>query len=119
MASESPEPEISDPTMQKSRECVKRAIQDTNGKVYRVYCDGIFDMFHLGHMRMLEQAKKSLGNENKVFLLVGVCDDELTLQYKVKKLLKFLFFFFFSFLNLSCIRLFFSFGEKGENSDES
>jgi len=73
-----------DPGMRLSASNVEKARNDTSGRVYRVYADGIFDLFHIGHMKMLEQVKKSLGDPKKVCMVAGVNTDVDTHKYKGK-----------------------------------
>ncbi|MCL2486358.1 MAG: adenylyltransferase/cytidyltransferase family protein [Oscillospiraceae bacterium] len=49
-------------------------------KYKRGYTQGVFDMFHIGHLKIFEQAKDICD-----FLVVGVNSDQLTFARKNKK----------------------------------
>jgi choline-phosphate cytidylyltransferase len=49
--------------------------------VRRVYCDGVFDLLHVGHMA---QFRKALEVTDGDYLLVGVMNDQDCVKYKRK-----------------------------------
>lgn len=49
-----------------------------------IYTDGVFDMFHYGHARVLEQCKKMFKHTK---LIVGICQDKDVLREKGKFIL--------------------------------
>ena len=49
-------------------------------KYVRGYTTGVYDMFHIGHLNILKNAKRQCE-----YLVVGVSTDELVIEYKNKK----------------------------------
>lgn len=48
----------------------------------RVYVDGVFDLFHRGHLESLRKAKNALNDPENTYLIVGVVGDKDCESYK-------------------------------------
>ena len=47
-----------------------------------VYLDGVFDLFHRGHLESIIKAKNALNDPNNTYLIVGVVSNEGSASYK-------------------------------------
>ena len=73
--------DIVDRMPQEYRKKLKDKLEDmiARNKPIRIYCDGVFDMFHYGHARLFEQIKKMIPN---AIVIAGVCSDKDVLREK-------------------------------------
>lgn len=53
----------------------------------RVYIDGVFDLFHKGHLESLIKAKNVLNDPDNTILIVGVVSDADCMSYKRKPII--------------------------------
>jgi cytidyltransferase-like protein len=53
-----------------------------------VYIDGVFDLFHRGHLESLLKAKNVLNDISNTFLVVGIVSDADCESYKRKPIIK-------------------------------
>lgn len=55
-------------------------MNNQTNKIIRVYCCGVFDMCHLGHMKLFEKIVKSF--DTPIHLIIGVHSDKTVESYK-------------------------------------
>ena len=48
----------------------------------RVYIDGVFDLFHRGHLESIIKAKSALDDPDNTYLIVGIVSDNDCSSYK-------------------------------------
>lgn len=53
-----------------------------------VYIDGVFDLFHRGHLESLIKAKNIFNDTNNTLLIVGIVNDKDCESYKRKPIIK-------------------------------
>jgi len=76
--------------------------------LHRVYCCGVFDLCHIGHMKLFEKISKSF--DNPIWLIVGVHSDETVKSYKREPIINEKF-------RVDCIKLCKYVDEVWENAD--
>lgn len=52
-----------------------------------VYIDGVFDLFHRGHLESLIKAKNCLNDPKNTYLIVGIVSDKDATSYKRKPII--------------------------------
>ena len=79
------EPETK-PAEEEHKKTVSPSKPDGNdpSRPVRVYSDGVFDLFHFGHARLLQYCKSLFKH---CVLIVGVTSDEDTIKYKGKQVM--------------------------------
>ncbi len=65
----------------------KSTMSEGKDKVLRVYADGVFDSFHIGHANMFKQCRESFPGQ-KIWLIAGVCDQDDIEDHKGNNVLK-------------------------------
>lgn len=61
-------------------------MENENKKLLRVYCCGVFDMCHLGHMKLFEKISQSF--DQPIHLIVGVHSDLVVKSYKREPIIR-------------------------------